>query len=122
MRHGVRHARRVAGMCCAREVTAHERQMGHEQPSNQCGSATEHDLKLSVVDTVRQVSRVIGCKRACSAQASVARLATVLTSQEASPRGCYTHESQAQPIEIQARVVSPVGNYCHDCPCVGDVA
>jgi len=57
MRHGVRHASRVAGMCCARKVTAHECQMGHEQRSEQRSNATEHDSKLSAVDKVSQASR-----------------------------------------------------------------
>jgi len=57
VRHGVVHARRVARMRCARKVTAHECQMGHEQASQQCSKATEHDSKLSAVDKVREVSR-----------------------------------------------------------------
>ena len=56
MRHGVRHARGVARMCRAREVTARERQMGHEQASQQSSKATEHESKLSVDDKVREVS------------------------------------------------------------------
>ena len=58
MRHGVWQSCRVAGMCCARKVAAHECQMGHEQPSQQRSKATEHDSKLSLIDKVGEVSRV----------------------------------------------------------------
>jgi hypothetical protein len=57
MRHGVRQSCRVAGMCCAHEVTAHECQMGHEQASQQCSKAAEHESKLSGVGQLRKVSR-----------------------------------------------------------------